>query len=86
MIIAGPYSSKLHKICQLSFLHSDALCGHTSLVVSGFVMRSRQIGHISSLRSARGDTATTVESVTISCGLRCSSYRLSSVGENICEQ
>ena len=36
------------------------------------------MGHMSSLRRPRGDTAMTEESVTISCGLRCSSYGLSS--------
>ena len=45
----------------------------TSFVVWAFRIRSRQMGHISSLCSARGDIAILVVSETISCGLRWSS-------------
>lgn len=49
-----------------------------SLVVIVFFSMSRQIGHMSSECSDRGETAISVPSIMASCGVRCSSYRLSS--------
>lgn len=48
------------------------LCKH-SLVVIVFFSMSRQMGHMSSECSDRGETAISVPSMMASCGVRCSS-------------
>ena len=63
----NPFTTPSYAVsCVLTAVRCVQQMRPTSFVVSGFFIRSRQIGHISSLRRARGETATTVESVTIS--------------------
>lgn len=78
MFISNTTSHNAHIICNLNLLCScksrrELRVIPTSLVVWAFRIRSRQMGHMSSLCNARGDIAIFVVSDTISCGFRWSS-------------